>query len=96
VEADYTVFTQLLDVQNHLVTSHDSPPAAGVAPTRRWQPGEVIVDDHTLILPGNIPSGEYRLLVGMYDTAVVRLPWVTSAGQPIVDDAILLSPVTVP
>ncbi len=70
--ADYTVFVHLLDAQGNLVTQADSPPAAGAYPTSLWDPGEIIVDEHTI---NDLAPGQYTLQVGLYrpDTGE-RLP----------------------
>jgi hypothetical protein len=91
IGGDYTVFVQLLDEGNQLVTSRDSQPLAGQYPTSRWQPGEVVVDEFSLTLPEHLSSGRYRLVTGMYDLATgQRLPATDAAGQPLPDDMVVL------
>ena len=65
----YKVFLQLLDVYGALVVQRDSEPAAGSAMTTGWKRGERIVDNHGLLIPRDLPSGEYRLIAGLYDAA---------------------------
>jgi hypothetical protein len=62
---DYTVFVQLLDLNNQIVAQRDSQPQSGGAPTATWTVGEIVVDEYTLPLPEQ-GEGEYRLIVGMY------------------------------
>jgi hypothetical protein len=62
--ADYTVFIQLWD-EDEQVAGFDGPPVGGDYPTSWWDAGEVIVDRHSLDLSG-LPSGDYRLLIGLY------------------------------
>ena len=64
---DYTVFVHLLDSQGQLRGQADSPPRSGKYPTSVWDAGEFIADLHTLSLPPDLPAGEYRLAVGLYD-----------------------------
>ena len=91
IDADYTVFVQLLDQGNQLVTSRDSQPLVGQYPTSRWQPGEVVVDEFSLTLPEHLPPGRYRLVTGMYDLVTGRrLPATDAAGQPLPDDMVVL------
>lgn len=72
--ADYTVFVQLLSPDG-VVAQYDAQLQRGNYPTSVWQPGNVIVDPVVLLLPGNLVSGEYRLIAGMYDlTSGARLP----------------------
>jgi len=91
VDGDYTIFVQLLDSQNYLVTSWDSQPLAGQYPTSHWQPGEIVVDEFDLPLPGELPSGDYRLVTGMYDLASSRrLPAAGADGRPLPGNMIVL------
>ena len=64
---DYTVFIHLLDSEGHIQGQADSPPSAGTYPTSVWDAGEVIADLHTISLRPNLPPGEYRLAIGLYD-----------------------------
>ncbi len=64
----YTVFTQLFDPAGQLVAQQDNWPVEGLAPTDSWQPGAIVRDPYRLELPDNAPAGDYRLLVGLYDS----------------------------
>ena len=64
---DYTVFVHLLDSQGQFRGQADSPPRSGKYPTSVWDAGEVIADLHTLSLAPDLPAGEYRIAVGLYD-----------------------------
>jgi len=72
----YKVFVQLLDANGALQAQHDSEPSGGLQPTNRWSPGEIIVDNHAILLPNALPQGEYTLIVGLYqlDPPHQRLP----------------------
>ena len=63
----YKVFLQLLDEAGALVAQRDSEPAGGSAMTTSWQPGASIVDNHALLIPADLPAGEYQLVAGLYD-----------------------------
>jgi hypothetical protein len=81
MNTNYTVFTQLLDSANEVVTQIDLPPQEGVAPTITWLPGEIIADPHRLPLPASLTPGDYYLIAGMYNPATgERLP-VASGGD---------------
>ncbi len=75
VDASYTVFVHLLDAEGKLVYGHDEQPCRGRCPTTTWRPGEIIRDEH-LIAP-DLPPGDYRLELGLYDAQVRRLPLTT-------------------
>ncbi len=64
---DYTVFVHLLDSSGQLRAQADSPAASGKYPTSVWDAGEVIADLHTLSLAPDLPAGEYKIAIGLYD-----------------------------
>ncbi len=67
MDDDYHVFVHLYRADTmQVVAQHDGQPVGGFTPTRRWLPGEVLWDDHRLVLPQNLPPGRYRIGVGMY------------------------------
>jgi hypothetical protein len=81
IMVDFTVFVQLVDSENRLVAQRDSKPQDGFYGTRFWQPGEVIIDPHTVPLGPEIPPGEYTLLVGLYEVeSGSRLQILDEAG----------------
>ena len=73
---DYTVFVHLLDAAGTLVAQGDGIPGyLGALPTTLWQPGIPVLDKRVVVLPENLPTGEYSLLVGWYDLQTgERLP----------------------
>ena len=74
-ERDYKVFVHLLAADTRPVAQSDAAPAGWMRPTSGWQVGEFVMDMHTLDLKPDLPPGEYRLVVGMYDAATSqRLP----------------------
>ncbi len=72
----YKIFLQLLNSVGALSAQRDSEPAGGSLATTTWQPGDFIVDNHGLLIPADLPQGEYRLIAGLYDIndPLVRLP----------------------
>lgn len=46
---------------------HDSEPGGGLAPTTGWTPGATVIDRHGILIPADLPPGEYTLAVGVYD-----------------------------
>jgi hypothetical protein len=80
---DYTVFVHVYDAAGKLVTSHDGPPLFGYLPTSIWGTLDIVPDRHTIPLPDDWASGEYRLVAGMYNPATSRrLPLVDAQGIP--------------
>jgi hypothetical protein len=93
LSGDYTVFVHLLDGAGQVHSQSDSPPVNGRYPTYNWLPHQIVEDETVLTLPPNIPSGDYRLAVGMYELATgQRLP-VRDENGDVPNDAILLEPV---
>jgi hypothetical protein len=72
----YKVFLQLLNEEGRLVAQRDSEPAGGLMPTTGWQAGFSYKDLHALLIPEDLPTGEYTLIAGLYDIndAAARLP----------------------
>lgn len=66
ITQDYTVFTHLLDSEGKLQAQQDRAPQRGRYPTSWWDPGEIIIDPYSLLLPKNLASGQYTLRVGLY------------------------------
>ena len=86
----YKVFIQLLDARDQVIAQRDTEPAGDSLPTDTWQPGEVITDNHGLLIQPGTPPGTYRRIIGMYDRETnerLRLP----NGK----DFISLPPITV-
>jgi len=65
--SDYKSFVHVLDPTGRLVAGSDLVPANWTRPTTGWIAGEYVTDPHTLVLPDDLPPGEYRLEVGLYD-----------------------------
>ncbi len=96
VDAAYTVFTHLIGPDGALYGQWDNPPGRGTYPTTQWPPGEQIFDSYQIPVQENAPPGEYRLFVGMYNSASgERLPVPDEAGNPIADHAVLSIPLVV-
>jgi hypothetical protein len=89
-QGDYKVFVHLLDETGELVTQDDTPPRGGRYPTWAWQPGDLVPDQHHLVLPEEWLPGPYSFLVGMYRTdSLERLP-VTGPNGPLPNRAVPL------
>lgn len=90
-----TAFVHLVDGSGKLVAQADGPPGGTAMPTSIWEPGQVVVDTHTLTLPPGLPPGIYHLHVGLYNLASgARL---TASGPDLAPgaDDVDLGPVTI-
>jgi hypothetical protein len=91
VHEEYQVFVHLVDAKGDLIRQQDSPPVGGHYGTSLWAPGESIVDSYALPL-GNLPPGQYQLLIGMYSPDTLeRLPALAPDGSGLPDREILLA-----
>ena len=70
---DYRVFVHFLRIDGSPVdgakTDGDRNPAnSGVqAPTSSWTAGTIVNDLYSVTLPGDLPAGNYRVEIGLYD-----------------------------
>ncbi|MGH2592699.1 MAG: hypothetical protein ACRDGG_04230, partial [Anaerolineae bacterium] len=79
----YKVFVHILDSEGHLVAQADAVPVNGSRPTTGWLPREVITDQYIIALPGELPAGQYQIVVGLYDSETgARLK--TSRGSEVI------------
>ena len=65
--ARYKVFLQLLDGDGRLAAQRDSEPMGGLSLTTTWETDAPMLDNHALLIPVDLPAGEYRLIAGLYD-----------------------------
>ena len=73
-DTNYHVFVHLLDAEGKTVAQVDGPPVNGESPMLGWLPGEYLTDTHSLQLPFDLPDGDYRLGVGLYDPSTLVRP----------------------
>ena len=98
---DYLLFLHLLDSAGRRVAQIDVAPGGGDAPpTSAWEPGRQIAVPLPLPLPSDLPTGEYQLVMGLYDvTTGQRLallegpPADRARAGP---EALLLTTITLP
>ncbi|MCA9976193.1 MAG: hypothetical protein KC413_10605 [Anaerolineales bacterium] len=87
VSASCKVFIHVMDEAGQIVAQVDRPPVDGLAPTHRWQPGDLVRDPYQISLPPDLPPGEYEVRVGLYTDETGRL---AAVGDDIVDSAVVL------
>jgi len=89
VNFDYTAFAHLLDAQGNKVAQLDWQPhdRLGLLPTSSWLVGWPVTDMQRMLLPSNLPPGDYTLLVGFYNWQTGnRLP---AQGDGVTDDNVV-------
>jgi hypothetical protein len=65
---DYAVSVRVVAPDGRTVAQRDSWPANGLLPTSQWRVDDYVQDHHTLALPPDLPPGEYRLTVVVYES----------------------------
>ncbi|MDI7277421.1 MAG: hypothetical protein QME94_15695, partial [Anaerolineae bacterium] len=87
-EQPLKVFVHLYDQTGALATQHDGPPAQGYVPPSLWEPGDLIIDRHTVPAPATPPAGPLRLAIGLYDPNTgARLTARSPDGATLADNA---------
>jgi hypothetical protein len=94
----FTVFVHLMDGANHPVAGCDDTPLGGSFPTYlwfpKWLPGQTVDDPYRLVIPADLPPGDYLLEAGMYGmTSHRRLSVVDLAGDHLAGDRVILGPI---
>ena len=94
MDVSYKVFVHLIDLTTGIiVVQDDAVPRRWAYPTTRWERDEVVED--TVSLPLNeVPPGQYRLVIGLYDQATgERLPAYSADDEHYPDDVVPLTTV---
>ncbi|MFQ6001691.1 MAG: hypothetical protein ACE5LG_08495, partial [Anaerolineae bacterium] len=63
---EYKVSLRLEDASGKTWAQEERAPLHDTYPTSRWPVNSLTRDPHRLLLPANLPSGYYRLLLGLY------------------------------
>jgi hypothetical protein len=96
MDTSYKVFVHLYDEEGGILTQRDRLPGLAARPTSAWQKGEIVADRYYVPVSPDIPPGEYRLAVGLYDPHTgERLATFGSDGEPLAQDDIPLGRVEV-
>jgi hypothetical protein len=87
-----SVLVHLVDAAGNKYAQGDGPPAEGALPTSRWRAGLTVVDARRLLIPADLPPGDYVLLVGMYRwPSLERLPVIQH--DTLLPDGVIRIPV---
>jgi len=92
---DYNVGVFLINEDGQLVAENNWAPQASFAPTNTWEPEENYIDNHGLLIPESLPTGDYTVEVVLYDWRdSTRLP-VSKSGQSQEADSAILGTISV-
>ena len=88
-EKNYNIFIHLYpgDAATDIVAQYDGSPAKSSRPTTTWNDPEEFIPggDISLVIPTNLPTGDYTLALGLYDyISGVRLTTDTGADKFII------------
>ena len=95
-DTSWAVFVHLVDRAGQIVAQADALPAGGLRPTTGWRRGEFVADSYTLDLPRDLPAGDYRLNVGLYNPDDGSRPPVALDGAQQPDNQLTLTTVSLP
>ncbi|NPV68178.1 MAG: hypothetical protein HPY64_13645 [Anaerolineae bacterium] len=74
-ERDFNIGVFVIGPAGTVVEQHGTPQGT-FRPMTTWRPGEYIRDNHGLVLPGDLPPGQYDIWVKVYD-------WQTGIPLPV-------------
>jgi hypothetical protein len=98
-EDSYTVFVHLIDAANRPLVALDYTPLGGSAPTHlwipKWLPGQRLTDPYRLVLPADLPPGEYYIEVGLYEMVGQRRLHMADAAGNLIGDRLILGPINI-
>ena len=82
LDANYTIFAHLVDVEGQIIAQQDQQPLGGRYPTTIWEPGEVVSDTISIALPAEAAGKTACLRLGMYEPqSLLRLPRSDAPGD---------------
>lgn len=61
VTEDTTIALRLVDAAGRVQLERTTQPTEGMYPTTQWSPGQLVRDQHNILLPGNLAIGTYRI-----------------------------------
>jgi len=94
-----TIFIHLVDANGTLRLGHDYTPLGGAFPSYLWFPkwleGQQVIDPYRLVIPTDMPPGQYWLEVGMYEMGSIRRIPQFSFDGTMTGDRFILGPILI-
>lgn len=98
-EESYTVFVHLIDGNNVPYVALDYTPLGGATPTHlwipKWLPGQQMLDPYRLVIPPELPPGDYWIEVGLYEMVNGRRLHISDNNGNLNGDRFILGQVAV-
>ena len=85
---DLVAFTALVDDRGRQWAIQESAPVDGRYPTSQWAAGEYVRETRDLLVPPDLPDGQYHIAAGMYrarnrERVGVRAGWWPLSGETV-------------
>jgi len=90
IDVDYTIFVHMRDGAGNTISQGDAPPLGGAWPTSLWPTAYLLEDSHVVPISTDLPAGRYTLVVGLYDPRTERRVPLSTGGDEVTIDAIVL------
>jgi hypothetical protein len=90
------VFVHVLDASNQIVAQADSAPVNGTYLTTQWRADTLIEDAHTLTFDQPLPSGSYKVVVGLYRLSDLQKLAIGETTLPTLDGRLQVMGFSVP
>jgi hypothetical protein len=73
IDRDFTLSLRLVDQNGLAVVSREVLPVGGAYPPTIWQDGEIVRDQHNLLLPAELAPGRYDLFLQIHGLEAERV-----------------------
>lgn len=70
IDTDFTLTLQLLDEGGTVVASRDARPVGGAYPPTTWDGGEIVRDQHNLLLPTELAHARYDVVLQIHGLGI--------------------------
>ncbi len=91
INANYKVFIHVLAPDGHTVFQRDKLPLSDLLPMTTWKVGETVSDAYAMVIPANLPVGDYRIYLGIYDPYAQAMRLHTQSSMLLTaDDSVML------
>jgi hypothetical protein len=80
---NYTSYIHLVGPEGQTLAQSDHLPGGDYYPSRYWQVGETLRDQHELLVPVSAPPGSYQAQVGLYEQPEPGVIRGLGSGAPV-------------